>query len=176
MQSGQKYWVYVNFVDLNAHSKQVHGSMPNQQDILDSCSGGHVFCVLDLKSDYLNIPVASTTMPYLGVTTQDGLYRYRKVPLGLLAAPMYFQHFMVLVCDIYPGVRAYLDNLKMQGEHWHSCWHRTLEVLEALTNAGFMVNLRKCKLLVRIVELLGHLVCCTTMMLNNKCIKTWLSL
>ena len=175
MQSGQKYWVYVNFVDLNAHSKQVHGSMAKQQDILDSCSGGHVFCALSLKSGYLNIPVAPTTMPYLGVTTQDGLYHYCRMPLGLLAAPMHFQHVMDLVCSILPGVRAYLDDLKIQGEHWRACWHRTLEVQEALATIGFMLNLQKCKLLVGVVELLGLLVCCTTMMLN-KCVKSWLSL
>ena len=150
--------------------------MPNQRDILDSCSSGHVFCALDLKSGYLNIPVAPTTMPYLGVTTQDGLYRYRKMSLGLLAAPMHFQHVMDSVCGIFPGVWAYLDDLKMQGEHWRACWHRMLEVLEALAFASFMVNLRKCKLLVRVVELLGHLVCRTTIMLNDKCIKSWLNL
>ena len=89
---------------------------------------------------------------------------------------MLFQHVMDSVCYIFPGVRAYLDDLKMQGEHWRACLHCTLEVLEALASAGFMVNLRKCKLLVRVVELLGHLVCHTTIMLNDKCIKSWLNL
>ena len=100
--------------------------MPNQQDILDSCSGGHVFCALNLKSGYLNIPVVPTTMPYLGVTTQDGLYRYRKMPLGLLVAPMHFKHVIDLVYGIFSGACAYLDDLKTQKEHWCVCWHHTL--------------------------------------------------
>ena len=56
------------------------------------------------------------------------------------------------------GVRAYLDDLKAMGASWSLCWEATLKALYAIANAGFKVNLRKCRLLVHSCVLLGCVV------------------
>ena len=48
--------------------------------------------------------------------------------------------------------------------------------MRKLTGAGFMINLRKCKFLEPVCELLEHIVSATTMCLNNKCIRKWLGI
>ena len=83
---------------------------------------------------------------------------------------------MDCVYGAIPGVHAYLDELKKQGENWCNCWAGILEVVEALVTAGVMINMRKCKLLARVIELLGQLVCQLIIILNDKYIYSWFSM
>ena len=78
-----------------------------------------------------------------------------------------------LLSDV-EGARSFLDDLKVQGSDWRGCWRRTLEALTILARAGFMLNLRKSKLLVAACDLLGHWVTSATIALNLKYLKRWL--
>ena len=49
-------------------------------------------------------------------------------------------------------------------------------VIRALTKAGFMINLRKCKFLAVQVELLGLQICEGSYRLGDKSLKKWLKL
>ena len=43
----------------------------------------------------------------------------------------------------------YLDDLTCHGTSIQSVWEATLAVIKLITDAGIMVNMKKCKLLVR---------------------------
>ena len=47
-----------------------------------------------MKSGFLNIPTTEETSELLGLVTQDGLYRFLRMPFGCAGAPMYFQYAM----------------------------------------------------------------------------------
>ena len=49
-----------------------------------------MWSLLDLKSGFFNIPVAPSARKYLGVVTEDGLYRYKRMPMGVKSAPGWF--------------------------------------------------------------------------------------
>ena len=63
---------------------------PDQIGVVDQFSGMHLFTCLDLKAGFLNIIVTENTMLYLGVVTQDGTHRYKRLPFGLHDAPLFF--------------------------------------------------------------------------------------
>lgn len=50
---------------------------------------------------------------------------------------------------------AYLDDVTAHGQEWPQVWADTMKVLKLLTDAGFMVNLRKCVFLAPRVVVLG---------------------
>ncbi len=64
--------------------------MPECQSVLDESSGYNCWVFLDMKSGFLNVPVLLEAMKVLGLVTQDGFYRFRRMPFGLLAAPLWF--------------------------------------------------------------------------------------
>ena len=55
-------------------------------------------------------------------------------------------------------VKVYYDDVTIPGqrEDWRQCWGDTCAVLRALTEAGLMINLRKCKFLATSVVVLGY--------------------
>ena len=54
-------------------------------------------------------------------------------------------------------VVVYIDDIALWAgaDAWQDLWRRTLITIRALTQAGFMVNIRKSKLLVRRATLVG---------------------
>ena len=89
---------------------------------------------------------------------------------------MFFQFVMDSVLGSVGGVRSFLDDLKAQGQDWRECWAVTMRALNALTAAGFMLNLRKCKLLVPSCTLLGCFISASQMALGEKYLRGWLDL
>ena len=73
-------------------------------------------------------------------------------------------------------MRAFLDDLKTQGTSWQQCWDVTLKALHALAGAGFMINLRKCKLLVHACTLLGCWISASQIALGEKYLRGWVGL
>ena len=90
---------------------------------------------------------------------QDGLFRYKCMPMGVLSALGWFQHIMnaVIAASGVNGASVFLDDCNIKGlqSKWEKCWKDTLQVLKTLASFGFMVNLRKCKFLMDKVAMLG---------------------
>ena len=50
--------------------------------MLDSCFGAQALSVLDLKVGYHNLSCTERAKRALGIVTQDGLYRWVRMPFG----------------------------------------------------------------------------------------------
>ena len=57
-----------------------------------------------------------------------------------------------------PGVKVFFDDVTIPGHigSWAKCWEDTYAVLRALTSAGLIINLRKCKFLAPQLVVLGY--------------------
>ena len=126
---------------------------------------------MDIKAGYHNVRCTPNTQNVLGITTQEGLFKWVRMPFGPQQAPACFQFIMDSVLHDLDGVCAYLDDLKTQGATWQHCWQATLRAFEALTRAGFKINLRKCKLLVHSCTLLGCIVSASQLALGDKYLR-----
>ena len=116
--------------------------------------------LLDMKAGFHNIPVLSGEEDVLGIVTQDGLFRYKRMAFGLKGAPLWFQYCMdtLLARAAVDCAKAFVDDVTLVGtcDRWKQLWDSTLRLLLVLTTAGFMVNLRKCKFLVPKAVVLGY--------------------
>ena len=133
---------------------------------------------IDLKAGFLNIGVTERTKPLLGIITQDGLFRFTRMAFGLSQAPMYFQHVMEDLLWRSPktdlSTQAFFYDLTAHGDNIQEVWEDTLETFRLLAEEGIMINVKKCKLLVSRLELLGMVVFDSAYQLGPKTLKGWL--
>ena len=73
---------------------------------------------MDLKAGFHNIWVAASTVPLLGVITQDGLFVCRRMPFGLLGAPYWFQYVMDQLLGDLKQAASFVDDLTAKGVNW----------------------------------------------------------
>lgn len=117
------------------------------------------FSTLDLKAGYWQIPVRKQDQDKTGFLTRDGLYRFRRMPFGLVNAPGTFQRVMdcVLRGLTWQMCLVYLDDVIVYTKGGFSRHLVELAtVLERLSQAGLSLNLKKCTFATNNIEYLGH--------------------
>lgn len=68
-QTGQDYRLCTNFTDLNALTKVRFYPIPELVAVRDQFAYSKVFSAMDMKSGFLNVPVKTDSLRYLGLTT-----------------------------------------------------------------------------------------------------------
>lgn len=73
------------------------------------------------------------------------------------------------------GAQGFFDDVTIPGDisDWEKCWSDTLKVLRALTDAGLMIGLKKCKFLAPKVTVLGYELMEEGYQLASKFLKKW---
>ena len=74
------------------------------------------------------------------------------------------------------SMESFFDDSTTHGTTWQEVWEHTLETIRLLVEEGIMVNIKKCKLLVSRIELLGMLVYNSGVQIGTKSMKAWLGL
>ena len=57
--------------------------LPKPEDLFASLTGGKVFTKLDLSQAYLQLQLDEESSTYVTINTHQGLYRFKRLPLGL---------------------------------------------------------------------------------------------
>jgi hypothetical protein len=119
------------------------------------------FGVLDLTKGYYQAPLAEASRRYTAFQTNDGVYEWNRVPMGLAGAPSYFQREMttkVLRGLIGSVCEVYLDDIIVYGTTQEEFLSNLAQVLKALERRGVTVNPDKCRLGLQEIEYVGHVI------------------
>ena len=116
--------------------------------------------MLDLKAGYLNVPFEEQSSYLSSFITHQGKYRWHRMCFGLTQVPAHFQAVVedIVTCggkDKFP-YNIYIDDITLYGDDLDDLLETSRLVIERLTNAGFMMNLRKSKFGVTEGVILGH--------------------
>uniref|UniRef100_A0A5S6Q6F4 Reverse transcriptase domain-containing protein n=1 Tax=Trichuris muris TaxID=70415 RepID=A0A5S6Q6F4_TRIMR len=127
-------------------------------EALAALSGGKYFTKLDLRNAYTQVPVDEAASEVLTVNTPCGLFRVKRLPFDLKAAPGIFQRLMMSLMKGLKGVIVLLDDILVIGasEAEHDC--RVRSVLLRLKNAGLRLKGEKCVFAALELQFLGHTV------------------
>ena len=112
-----KWRLVLDFKNLNAATIKHHKwPIPNIKEMLNRIgeSRPHLFGVFDLTSGYYQAPIHENSKPFTAFATKQGVYRWKRLPMGLTGAGSYFQHSLVTQVlnglITHQGCELYLDN------------------------------------------------------------------
>ena len=138
-----KFRFTIDFRDVNAATVQQKWQMPDVQNQLDRLKGNKIFGALDISQYYHQIELDKSSRYLTGFITEDGVFEYKRVPMGLTNACSHAQSELQKAIDADPilvkyNVRNYFDDIpiaaKTEGEF--------LEVMEALLKLCQRMNLK----------------------------------
>jgi hypothetical protein len=81
----------VDYRRLYAVNRKECYAFPRVDDNLDSLGGAQYFSTFDANSGYWKIAVATGDQYKTTFTTRRGLFRFKRLPFGLVSAPATFQ-------------------------------------------------------------------------------------
>ena len=93
-QSGQDYRMCVNLTEVNARTVASKRFIPDTQSVNDALHRSKFASTLDLKAGFHNVVIEPSSQQYAGFITQDGIYRFLRMPFGFLNAPAHFQSIL----------------------------------------------------------------------------------
>lgn len=112
---------------------------------------------IDLNMGYYHLRLDPATMEICTIVFPWGLYRYKRLPMGVACSPDIFQSKMNSLFHDLEYVRAYLDDLLLiTAGTFEDHLEKLDTVLQRLRDAGLQVNAAKCSFAAEEVEYLGY--------------------
>ena len=150
--------ICVDFKDLNTKINIEKYPLPKLDEMLSVISDNRIFSKIDLRNAYLQVAVAKQDQKYLVISTEKGLFRYKRLAFGLASAPGIYQRFISqLLCDI-EGIVVYLDDILICAGSMKDQYEKVKLVLSRLQGANIRLNTEKCEFNKNKIDFLGYIV------------------
>ena len=158
-------WRFVlDFKALNSATNRTYEwPIPNIKDMLTRV-GDHrpeYFATFDLTSGYYQAPIAEDSRKYTAFKTKKGVYRWKRLAMGLREAGSYFQHQLstkVLNGLIHHTCELYLDDCMVYAGNVDEYIERLRGVFTRFKEHRITLNPAKCHLGLTQVEYVGHTI------------------
>lgn len=134
--------------------------MPRPDQMIDELAGTQRFTALDARSTYWTTEVEEKDRPKTAFSDGFRLFQFKRMPFGLATAPSTFQRAINSVLSPILGKHAlaYLDDVVIYSSSFEESLDH-LETLHLLVQAGFRLNVQKCRFAVNTLpKFLGFLV------------------
>uniref|UniRef100_A0A158P4M0 RNA-directed DNA polymerase n=1 Tax=Tetranychus urticae TaxID=32264 RepID=A0A158P4M0_TETUR len=156
----KSYRMVIDYRKLNRLTRVPRHPMPRIDDCLEVVRNGKYFNIFDLAQGYHQIELPPDERVKTVFVTPDGKYHYKRLPMGLAAAPFIFQKLMNKVLEglIYQKCIGYFDDIPVVGKDFPDLLSNTELILTRLRQYNLKVKLDKCQLGYTEILLLGHLV------------------
>ena len=150
----------VDYRMLNSKIKGDAYTLPTVQDQLASLSNKKIFSSVDLKEAFWNVPLTKDSRELTAFRTQQGLYQYQRMPMGLKTASATFCRFIdKVVGDLkWESVLVYIDDLLIATETEEQHLDVFAKLIKRLDDANLTLGAKKCFLGKKSVRFLGHVV------------------
>jgi hypothetical protein len=154
------YRVCVDLRALNTVTRKDAYPLPRIDACLDSLAGSRLFSTFDLTSGYFQVRMDPNDADKTAFVTRRGLYRFKRLVMGLCNAGSTFSRIMQLAME---GLNleiclTYLDDIIVFATDVPSMLQRLRTVFQRLRESGLKLKPSKCRLIQDKVAFLGHVV------------------
>ena len=125
-------------------------------DDLERDLRGNTYSRIDLKSAYFQLCLHEDSRDITAFLTMDGLFRWKRVPMGLVSSGSAFQKLLDQLLDGIAGCGHYLDDILVSGRSQSEHDARLQAVLARLRAAHITVNMQKSVFSQPEVDFCGH--------------------
>ena len=149
-QAEQEYELAVRLtVDNRALNKAIRRTrFPGRSidDLAYEVNGATIFSTLDFRKAFHQMELAEESRNLTAVTTHLGLFRYKRLHMGIsCASEIFSEHIRKLLADI-PGQINMTDDILVFGKTREEHHKSLMAVLTRLEENGVTLNLSKCQL------------------------------
>ena len=148
--------ILTDFRGLNKALKRKAYPLPRMGDILQRRRKYKYVTKLDLSMQYYTFQLDEESRQLCTMATPFGLYRYKRLAMGLKVSTDIAQEIMEDVLRDIPGCEIFIDDVALFSNSWEEHQHTVNEALKRLQNAGFTINPLKCEWAVQETDFLGH--------------------
>ena len=127
-------------------------------DPLASLEGGNSFTKLDPALAYQQLVLDEESIKLTTINTHRGLYRYKRLPFCIAAAPAIFQRIMESLLQGIPTVCVYIGDVLVTGTTEQDHLANMTEVLCRRSATGMPLKRKKYLFMLSPVNYLGHTV------------------
>ena len=121
-------------------------------------TGGKIFTKLDLTAAYQQMLLDDESSKLVVINTHQGLYRYTRLPFGVVSAPAVFLRAMDSILQVMSHVICYIDDILITGTTVADHDSNLEELLKRLQEHGIRLKQEKCSFFKDSVEYLGHCI------------------
>lgn len=155
----EKRWRLV--IDYRQINKKLVGDnfpLPRIDEILDQLGRAKYFSCLDLVSGFHQIELNKFSCDITSFTTDQGIFRFKRLPYGLKIAPNSFQRMMSLAFSGLSPSKAflYMDDLVVIGCSEQQMINNLTEVFQICRKFNLKLHPDKCQFFRHEVTYLGH--------------------
>lgn len=93
-----------------------HFPMPVVDEYLARLGVGNMWSKLDIREAFHQVELAEDSRDFTTFITNRGLFRFKRLPFGLVTAPEIFQRIMEEILSGCEGTYWYLDDVIIEGE------------------------------------------------------------
>ena len=130
--------------------------IPTVEELLQDMAESRVFTKLDLKMGYHQLELHPDSRDITTFVTHCGLFRYKRLVMGINAASEIYQHEIQKVVQGIPGVANLSDDIIVHAKNMKEHDERLRKTLHRLLEAGLTLNAEKCRYRKDEIEFLGH--------------------
>ena len=159
----KKDGTYRLVVDYRGQNKQIEKTcwpLPRINEVIDSLEGNMYFSNIDLLSGYFQMALEEESQNVTVFITPLGLYKWKRLPMGLASAPGAFKNLMELIFAglSYEVSLVYLDDVIVFGRNFEEHLKRLELVFQRLSEKRLKIKGSKCNFLQKRVRLFGHII------------------
>ncbi|KAH7702725.1 pol polyprotein [Aphelenchoides avenae] len=150
----------VDYRILNSRTKKFAMPLPNIDYLLLTMGPKQFFSSLDLLGAYWQLELEEESKQYTAFPALNQLWEFNDLSFGLTNAPGTFQEFMQRLFDgvLNDYVYVFLDDILIVSSTWEEHLAHIREVFRRLRTAGLRLKPKKCRLVAREVQYLGHIL------------------
>lgn len=138
--------------------ENIHYPLPRIEYVFQNLEGGDKFSKIDLREAYQQVLLMDESSKLVTISTHKGLYKYSRLPYGIMLAPSYFQKLMETALVDLEGVVVFIDDILVTAPNDDIHIERLKMVFQRLLECGLRIKREKCQFFKNSVQYVGHVI------------------